>query len=147
MTMQHRHGGAPRRTHTSGVTLIELMVVVVIISILAAIAYPNYRQYVSKSKRNEAKAALLLIATNQERYYLDKNEYTDVLGAVGIENAITDSGTYEIDITVATPNNFVAVAEYKGNDSAEAAKCETFGIDARGAKTSAPRTDCWTSTQ
>jgi len=130
-----------------GMSLIELMIVVVIVSILAAIAYPSYRQYVSKSKRNEAKAALLLIATNQERHYLDNNLYTTDLALVGIDNAITDSGTYEVEITAADANGFTAVAEYLGNDAAEAARCDTFGIDATGAKTSGPNPDCWTSTQ
>ncbi len=58
-----------------GVTLLELMIVVVIISILTAIAYPNYRQYATRAKRTEAKAALLQIATNQERFYLHNNTY------------------------------------------------------------------------
>ncbi|HWM26954.1 MAG TPA: type IV pilin protein [Woeseiaceae bacterium] len=130
-----------------GMSLIELMIVVVIVSILAAIAYPSYRQYVSKSKRNEAKAALLLIATNQERHYLDNNLYTTDLALVGIDNAITDSGTYEVEITAADANGFTAVAEYLGNDAAEAARCDTFGIDATGAKTAGPNPVCWTSTQ
>ena len=58
------------RKHMRGVTLMELMIVVVIIGILTAMAYPSYRQYVAKAKRNEAKAALLQISTMQERFYL-----------------------------------------------------------------------------
>ncbi len=45
-----------------GVTLLELMIVVVIIGILAAIAYPSYRQFVERAKRTEARALLLRIA-------------------------------------------------------------------------------------
>ena len=51
------------RKKMAGITLLELMVVVVIVGILAAIAYPNYRDYVARAKRNEAKSALLQIAT------------------------------------------------------------------------------------
>ena len=132
-----------------GVTLIELLIVVVIVAILAAVAYPNYRAYVQKSKRNEAKAALLQIATNQERHYLNHNRYTldmTLLGFAADGNVLTDSGTYEVDVTAADASSYSAQAVYQIADE-EADKCQTFSINADGAKTSAPRTDCWTSTQ
>jgi type IV pilus assembly protein PilE len=137
------------RNSIRGVTLIELLIVVVIVSILAAVAYPNYRAYVQKSKRNEAKAALLQIATNQERVYLNENEYTESmtkLGFSGDDNVPTGSGTYSIDVVAADANSYTAQATYLLDDD-EKAKCETFTITATGAKTSSPRTDCWTSTQ
>jgi type IV pilus assembly protein PilE len=59
-----------------GVTLIELMIVVVVVSILAAVAFPNYREYAARAKRNEARAALLQLATNQERFYLNNNTFS-----------------------------------------------------------------------
>ena len=59
-----------------GITLIELMIVIVIVGFLAAIAYPNYREFAARAKRNEAKAALLQIAQQQERFYLNNNTYT-----------------------------------------------------------------------
>jgi type IV pilus assembly protein PilE len=132
-----------------GVTLIELMVVVVIISILAAVAYPNYRQYVQKSKRNEAKAALLQIATNQERFYLNNNTYTNAMTALGFpvdDNFLTETETYVIDVTAANANSFTAQATYQLADE-ESGKCGTFTINATGTKSSAPKTDCWTSTR
>lgn len=128
-----------------GVTLLELMIVVIVVGILAAIAYPNYRDFAARGKRNEAKAALLQIATNQERWYLNNNTYTPNLNDVGV-NAISDSGTYVIAITSATPNNFTATATYQPLD-AEAARCLTFTIDGRGQRTSAPDADCWTRTR
>ena len=137
------------RKKIRGVTLIELLIVVVIVSILAAVAYPNYRSYVQKSKRNEAKAALLQIATNQERHYLNANIYTanlELLGFGGVGPILTDSGTYEIEVTEADANSYTAQATYQLADE-EAGKCLTFTIDARGLKSSGPRVDCWTSTQ
>jgi type IV pilus assembly protein PilE len=133
------------RKYTHGMTLMELMIVVVIIGILAAIAYPNYRDAAARAKRNEAKAALLAIATNQERFYLQNNTYTTDLPSVNA-TAITDSGTYAITIPVANANNFTAVATYLNADN-EATKCLTFQIDGRGAKASAPLLDCWTRTR
>ncbi len=128
-----------------GVSLLELMIVVIVVGILASIAYPNYLDFVARGKRNEAKAALLQIATNQERWYLNNNTYTPNLNEVGV-NAITDSGAYAIAITSATPNNFTATATYQLVD-AEAGRCLTFTIDGRGQRTSAPATDCWTRTR
>jgi type IV pilus assembly protein PilE len=55
--------------YSRGVTLIELMIVVVIASILMAIAVPSYKSYVLRSHRVEAKTALLDLAGREERYY------------------------------------------------------------------------------
>ncbi|TVT35889.1 MAG: prepilin-type N-terminal cleavage/methylation domain-containing protein [Marinobacter vinifirmus] len=59
-----------------GFTLIELMIVVAIIGILAAIAFPSYQNYVTKTRRADAQAALTGFATAMERYYTDnRNTY------------------------------------------------------------------------
>lgn len=58
-----------------GFTLIEVMIVVVIIGILVAIAYPNYQGYVVHSNRAEAFALLNDAAARQERYFAQNNEY------------------------------------------------------------------------
>ena len=131
--------------YARGITLVELLIVVVIISILAAIAYPNYREFAARAKRNEAKAMLLLIATNQERHYLQNNTYTNDLATLGAKSP-TDSGTYTITIPEADANNFRAVADYVPTDG-EQDKCNLFEIDGRGNKTSDPYTDCWTRTR
>ena len=133
------------RKHMRGVTLMELMIVVVIIGILAAIAYPNYRQYAARAKRNEAKAALLQIATLQERFYLQNNTYTTDMTDLGFalaSNNKSDTGSYNINVGAATPNDVNATATYLNSDD-EASSCLTFQIDGTGAKTSAPKTDCW----
>jgi type IV pilus assembly protein PilE len=132
-----------------GVTLMELMIVVVIIGILTAIAYPSYRQYVAKAKRNEAKAALLQIATMQERFYLQNSTYTANMIALGFPvgaNFLTDSESYIVNVTAASPQTFSATATYQKSD-AEAGKCATFSIDGRNSKTSTPFADCWTNTR
>jgi type IV pilus assembly protein PilE len=129
-----------------GVTLMELMIVVVIVGILAAIAYPNYRDFAARAKRNEAKAILLEIAQNQERFYLQNSRYGS-LAELGYASPLdTDTGSYRVTIPGADAVNFTAQALYLlgGN---EAGKCLTFTIDGRGAKGSGPLADCWTRTR
>jgi type IV pilus assembly protein PilE len=134
------------RKHMSGITLIELMIVVVVISILATIAYPNYQEFTARAKRNEAKAALLRLAINQERFYLNNNSFTLNLAELGFGSAITETGYYQIEVTAADTSNFSASATYLQGGS-EATKCLTFTINGRGAKTSDPETNCWERTR
>ena len=125
------------------------MIVVLIVAILAAIAVPNFREFSARAARTEAKAALLQVATNQERVYLQSNSYTTDMSRLGFSNAgcnDTESGTYKVCVTAADADSFNAVATYSKAD-AEASKCLTFQIDGRGTKTSGPHSDCWTRTR
>ncbi len=129
-----------------GVTLLELMVVVVILGILTAIAYPSYRQFRERAKRTEARALLLRIAVDQERFYLQNNTFGTMTQLQYDEPQITDSEAYSVTITANTASNYSATATYQLGGE-EAGKCLTFTIDGRGTKTSGPYTDCWTRRQ
>ena len=150
MQSQGWQGKRSIRQNMQGVTLMELMIVVVIIGILAAVAYPNYRDFAARAKRNEAKAALLRISTNQERFYLNNNTYTSDMTDLGFAVAgdyKTETGSYNIDVANgADSNTYSATASYLLGGK-ESAACLTFTIDASGAKTSLPFTDCWTRTR
>ena len=68
-----------KRNNKKGFTLIELMIVVAIIGIMAAIAIPNFLNYMCKSKQSEAKVGLGTLATGQESYYVEYDSYTSSL--------------------------------------------------------------------
>ena len=137
------------REKMRGITLTELMIVVVILGILAAVAYPSYRQFAARAKRNEARAGLLQIATNQERFYLSNQTYTCEIRFLGFDAAagatcsLSPTGSYNVCCTGADANGFTAQATYVLPDD-EVNNCGTFNIDSTGLKTSAPLGDCWT---
>ena len=62
----------------NGFTLIELMIVVAIISILAAIAYPSYQEYVIRTHRADAQAELMRLAGELQKYKMVHHSYADV---------------------------------------------------------------------
>jgi len=64
-----------KRVTLYGFTLIELMIVVVIVGILAAIAYPSYNRYSTQTRRSDGKIALTQAASLQEKFFSDCNWY------------------------------------------------------------------------
>ncbi len=134
----------PTRQRILGITLMELMVVVVIVGILAAIAYPNYREFAARAKRTEAKALLLEIAANQERFYLNANRYGTLVELGYATPLTTDSGSYTVTVPANDASNYTATADYNFSGS-EFDRCSSFTIDGRGNKTSAGSIgNCWT---
>jgi type IV pilus assembly protein PilE len=62
-------------THRRGFTLIELLIVVAVVGLLAAMAYPSYASYMTGARRIEGQSALLDVMQKQERYYSQNNTY------------------------------------------------------------------------
>lgn len=83
--IQHTNPNLPQaRQYMSGFTLIELLIVVAVIGILTAVAYPAYTDSVAKGKRAEARAAIVDLLQQQERYLTQMNTYeTFSSGATG----------------------------------------------------------------
>ncbi len=140
----------PRR-QSRGVTLLELLVVVVVIGILAIVAVPSYRQYSMRAQRTEAKTALLQLATNQERFYLQNNTYTNDLVALGFPTGVSDKGVYTLAVPVADTNTYQATAVptpgggLNGVRMSADVDCVLFSINAQGVRAAVPdpNTRCW----
>ena len=108
-----------------GFTLIELMIVVAIIGILAAIAIPNFIKFQARSKQSEAKANLKAIFTAQKAFFQEKDRFSTLTGEVGFEPErnnryayfLAGTGTIEprtgATITQATTFTGVAVDTFK----------------------------------
>jgi type IV pilus assembly protein PilE len=138
------HAGSPQ-----GVTLIELIVVVAILAIVVGVGYPVMTDYVQKSRRSEAKAALQDLALRQERWRVNQTSYASSLGNLtGLSPDI--SGTipddyYTYSVTGGTTTYAVQAAAKAGttqeNDATRSgASCSTLSIDESENKTPAA---CW----
>jgi type IV pilus assembly protein PilE len=135
-----------------GVTLIELMIVVVIVSILMAVAVPSYRAYVLRSHRVEAKTALLDLAGREERYlstsqtgayYTTSNVnlgypaafpttvgsgyYTVCVSQIGGPGASTCPGAHTAQTAPAYEIDATAIG-----DQTQDQQCATFSVDSAG---------------
>ena len=141
----------PARRSQSGVTLIELLLVVTVVAILGMVAMPSYRQYSIRAQRTEAKTALLQLATNQERFYLSNNTYTNNLAALGFPGGVSENGVYTLNVPVANAQTFQATAVptpgggANGRNMTSDAECTQFSLTSQGLKqaTPDPNTTCW----
>lgn len=136
-----------------GFSLIELMIVLVIIGILATLAYPTYINQVRKGRRADAQAALYDLAQSMERYYTAANDYsTATLGNGGIfPNALPKDRTqkfYKLLIDEETSQNYYKVTAVAIADTVQAGDaCPSLWLDSIG-NTGAQKqgidvADCW----
>lgn len=154
---------AANRGRFGGFTLVELMVVTIVVAILASIAIPAYSNQVRKSRRTEAKNALLDLASREERYMSTNGAYTALGTQLGYPAdawpQTTTSGYYSITIsnvtaavagtatTAGTPGTFLITATAAGTQVKDT-QCGSFTVDQAGTQLSytnaaAASTGCW----
>lgn len=129
-----------------GFTLIELMVVVAIIGILAAIAYPSYMAYLVRSRRAAAESYMLEVSGLQQRYLLDARAYASDLNTLNATAPANVAPNYTITTapTAGPPPGFQVVAVPINAQLTNDTSCGTLTIDQAGTKTSSGSgSRCW----
>lgn len=128
-----------------GFSLIELMIVVVIVGILAAVAIPQYSKYVVRGNRAAAQAFLMDIASREKQYLLDARSYTDSLTTLAIAPPTDVDKNYVITVcidkdaaacsTASSPPYFKITATPKAGSAQANANDGNLTLDHTGAKT------------
>lgn len=144
-----------------GFSLVELMIVIAIISILAAFAYPSYMDYVYRSRIDNARATMMDVITSMERHYANNNTFCKSNGTkCEAPDIVQTNQFYNFGISNITANGYTLVAtpknEHYSSDvlaqktlfiqydstSANFSRCTSSGIEASKNTTSQTVTGC-----
>ena len=108
------------RSARRGFTLIELMIVVAIVAILAAIAYPSYQDSILKGRRAEARTAMLELMQQQERYMTQRGTYLAFSNAAGVTNPAPPDNPFKTSSgDGGTPNYYLSAVPCTGATARE----------------------------
>jgi type IV pilus assembly protein PilE len=136
-----------QQRNARGFTLIELVIVVLIVAILAAVAIPSYRRYVIRAHRVDAQTALVDVAAREERFYYTKNAYSANLTSDLNGSATMAGDRYTIEVASASSSAFVVKATAQGDQAKNDAACATLTLNNLGAQgstgTKADDPACW----
>ncbi|MFK8079794.1 MAG: type IV pilin protein [Granulosicoccus sp.] len=137
-----------KRYH-SGFTLIEVLIVVAILGIVAAIAIPSYSRYVINANRTDAISFLSEVAGEQQRYFSQNNAYANAMSDLGYgdqDTSLSPEGYYTVSIqTINNTRYILSATPVVGGRQAKDTKCNVFTLDSTGsrANTGGEDTDCW----
>ena len=149
-----------RTRHASsqlGFTLIELMIVVAIVAILSAIAYPSYERYVIKTKRSVAQSALLQVADRQQQFFMDNKQFAADLTNLGFPAnpyVLNDDGAstvasdtqavYSVSLSNVTATTWTATAAPLQGQLSRDSYCGNLSLTQAGAQGKTGSSDkCW----
>ncbi len=131
-----------------GFTLIELVIVVAILAILAAIAVPAYQNYLMRSRRADGQEMLQRIASAQERFYTNRNQYTAALttaAGLNLPTATSEGGHYTITVALGAGNQtYTLTATPTGVQASDyCANLTVNNVGAKGYSGTTSNGDCW----
>ena len=139
---------APPKTASGGFTLIELMVTVAIVAILATIASAAYTSQVQKSRRTDARSALLDLAGREEKLFSTTNAYSATatdLGYAAFPIAV-GSGYYNVSAAVANPPVTYVITATAIGTQVNDTQCATLSVNQLGVQSSTgtvTAATCW----
>lgn len=119
-------------SRAGGFTLVELMIVVSIVAILAAIAYPSYQEQMIKTRRAEGRAAMLEVATRLERCFTRFNAYDNAVCSAAASMR-SENGYYQVSATAITATSFSLQAQPQLVQTADT-KCGTLTLTSVGVR-------------
>ena len=134
-----------RHPRESGMSILEIVIVVLIIGILAAIAYPSYRAQVRRSNRTEARVALEQTAGALEKCYTRYMAYNDIANCPaanqfnGGATISTPKGLYAVSAPTLNGTQFTLRADAQNAQTSDAS-CTRLEMDQTGNRTPAT---CW----
>ncbi|MEA2120273.1 type IV pilin protein [Halovibrio sp. HP20-50] len=137
--VSHPFSGRSLLNGQRGFTLIELMIVVVIIGIIAAIAYPSYTRYVERSRLTDGQSGLMQAASEMERCYTSNYSYE-------VDCLETGQSPEEVYPNITLTDSGSAYRLEAQNGTRVPAGCETLWIQSdgqRGPNGSDDSEDCW----
>jgi len=145
-----RIGRVAMTSRSGGFTLIEVMIAVLIIGVLAAIAFPAYQDYVRDARRSEAKSALSEVMQQQERFFTRNNTYTTKLknDLNYDQNPIPTEGGWYVISANQCGNGLRQCVQLTATAKKDQTndKCKNLTMNSQGAKTasgSASDNECW----
>ena len=131
-----------------GFTLLELVITVAIVGILAAIALPSFKNQIQKSRRSDAKSALVGAAGQMERYLTERGTYATATlgsGSGAVYPSTTQNGYYTLTLANLTASTYTLRAAPSGAQVGD--PCGTMTYNEQGVKGvsggSLSTTDCW----
>ena len=141
-----------------GVTLIELMIVIVILALVASFAYPSYMNYVVDTKRTAATSILLQVADRQQQFFMDNKRFANDLTNLGfpgnplviaddgrpMANAADSESTYSVALSNVTATTYTITAAPLNSQAARDAECGSLTLNQALMKgSSGVDSDCW----
>lgn len=115
-----------RTTRRRGFTLVETMIVVLVLAILGAIAFPSYLEMVRKGRRSAAMSGIALVMQAQERWRSNNASYQASIGSLPGAPTTSDGGYYSLSLVEgsATANGYTVLASVRsGTSQASDTKC------------------------
>lgn len=126
-------------------SLIELLIVIALIGIVSAMAFPAYQHYLLRANRTSATTALIDLSARMQHYFLQHNHYTGAtLALLGVPPS-TENHLYLRQITVQSPTRYLLAALPQGKQTADT-DCATFTyneLGQRGITGEGTAKQCW----